>query len=86
VDASTGIVIWGGFGKVNDAIVKNIIIPSSSTSVTFNSDGKAAISDLVPGRVYRWRIYASKDDQNSPVGWTLISASEDQAGLIQVVK
>jgi Carboxypeptidase regulatory-like domain len=86
VDASTGTVIWGGFGKENDAIVKNIVIPSSSTSVTFNSDGKGLISELVPGRVYRWRIFASKDDQNSPVGWTLISASEDQAGLIQVVK
>ena len=85
-DASTGIVIWGGFGKDNDVIVKNIVIPSSSNSVTFNSDGKASISELVPGRVYRWRIFASKDDQNSPVGWTLISASEDQAGLIQVIK
>ncbi len=85
VDASTGAVVWGGLEKNNDVIVKKIVIPGSSTSVTFNSDGNASINELVPGRVYRWRIFASKDDQNSPVGWTLISASEDQAGLIKVI-
>ena len=35
VDASSGVVIWGGFEKNNDVILKKIIIPSSSTSVSF---------------------------------------------------
>ena len=86
VDASSGVVIWGGFERNNDVILKKIIIPSSSTSASFNSDGKAIINELVPGRVYRWRIFASKEDQNSSVGWTLISASEEQAGLIKIIQ
>lgn len=86
IDASTGAVVWGGFDKSGALPVKNIIIPSSQTSIAFNSDGNASISALVPGRIYRWRIFASKNDQNSTTGWTLISASEDQMGLIKVAQ
>lgn len=86
IDASTGAVVWGGFDTTGDLPSKKIIIPSSQTTIDYNSDGKAIVPELVPGRIYRWRIFASKNDQNSPTGWTLISASEDQMGLIQISK
>ena len=84
MDASTGQVVWGGFDKSGSLPVKKIVLPGGSTSITFNSDGKASIPELVPGKIYRWRIYASKNDQNSFTGWTLISMSEDQVGLIKI--
>jgi hypothetical protein len=84
-DATTGVVVWGGFDKSGELPQKNIVI-ESVTSVTFNYDGTASIAGLVPGRIYRWRIFASKDDQNSTTGWTLISASEEQMGLIRIVE
>ncbi|MTI39590.1 carboxypeptidase-like regulatory domain-containing protein [Fulvivirga lutimaris] len=85
-DATTGQVIWGGFDTSGADPVKNIVIPSSSTSIDFNEDSNASISALEVGKVYRWRVFASKNDQNSPTGWTLISASEDQLGLIKIVE
>lgn len=72
-------VIWGGFS--NDWTVKNIVIPSAQNSIQFNSDGNAT-EDLQSGKVYRWRIYASKDNAQATTGWELISVSEDQMGLI----
>jgi len=83
-DASTGLVVWGGFDKSGTLPVKNIVIPSNQTSISYNADGNAAVSSLVEGKIYRWRIYASKNDVNSPTGWTLISVSEDQEGLIKI--
>ncbi|WP_238354291.1 MSCRAMM family protein [Fulvivirga marina] len=84
MDISTGTIVWGGFDNSGADPVKNIVIPSSQKSIQFNSDGNASIAELIVGRTYRWKVYASKDDQNSPVGWTLISSSEDQLGLIKV--
>jgi len=86
MDASTGQVVWGGFDKSGPLPVKKIIIPSSQASIVYNSDATAAIDDLVPGKIYRWRIYASKNDVNSSTGWTLISTSEDQVGLIKIAQ
>jgi hypothetical protein len=86
IDASTGAVVWGGFDKTGASPTKNILIPSSQKSIVFNADGSANITELVPGRIYRWRVFASKNDQNSPTGWTLISASEDQLGLIKITE
>ncbi len=86
IDASTGEVVWGGFDKTGPLPLKNIVIPSSQKSIVFNSDGNASITELIPGRTYRWRIFASKNDQNSDTGWTLISASEDQRGLIKIAE
>ncbi|MDH4192126.1 MAG: carboxypeptidase regulatory-like domain-containing protein [Betaproteobacteria bacterium] len=83
MDAATGTVIWGGFGSAGGQPVKNITIPSATTSIDFNSDGNATAA-LVSGRIYRWRIYASKNNVQSPTGWSLISASEDQLGLIKI--
>jgi len=84
VDASTGQLVWGGFDKSGPLPVKNIIIPSNQTSIMYNSNAAATITDLSPGKIYRWRIYASKNDVNSSTGWTLISMSEDQVGLIKI--
>jgi hypothetical protein len=84
MDASTGQIVWGGFDKSGTLPVKKISIPSSQTSIGYNANGTATISNLVVGKIYRWRVYASKNDQNSPTGWTLISTSEDQVGLIKI--
>jgi hypothetical protein len=82
-DASTGIVVWGGFTNTNGTITKKITIPSSTTSITYNSDSKASQAALTVGKVYRWRIFASKNN-NQTNSWNLIAASEDQMGLIKV--
>lgn len=84
MDASTGQIVWGGFDKSGSLPVKKIIIPSNQTSIAYNSNSMATISSLVPGKIYRWRVYASKNDVNASTGWTLISTSEDQVGLIKI--
>lgn len=76
---SKGKVIWGGFN--DDYTSKNIVI--SGTSITYNSDGMAS-QDLESGKTYRWKIYASKDDNKEPTGWKLISSSEEQMGIFKV--
>jgi Carboxypeptidase regulatory-like domain len=76
-----GNVIWGGFNS--DGTVKNIVIPGATTSVVYNSDGNA-LQPLQNGRIYRWRIFASENDISDPRGWKVISASEEQKGLIEV--
>lgn len=84
MDASTGQVVWGGFDKSGPLPVKKITIPANQTSIVYNANSTATISTLVPGKIYRWRVYASKNDVTSSTGWTLISTSEDQVGLIKV--
>lgn len=78
---SNGQVIWGGFS--NNKTVKNITIPSSQTSIAYNSDGKAT-ELLKIGGTYQWRIYASKNSTKATPPWNLISVSEDQQGLFTV--
>ena len=85
VTDGNGNLIWGGIDNSGVDPVKNVIIPSSQLSVVFNFDGTASISELVSGKTYRWRVYASKDSQQSTVGWELISVSEDQRGLFTVL-
>ena len=85
MDASTGQIVWGGFDKSGTLPVKKIIIPGSQTSVMYNSNSTATVTSLVPGKIYRWRVYASKNDVNSSTGWTLISSSEDQVGLLKIL-
>lgn len=82
VTNASGNVIWGGFS--NAGADKNIIIPSAELSVVYNSDGLAS-EDLVDGKTYRWRVYASKDAGGNSGNWNLISASEDQMGIFRVV-
>jgi hypothetical protein len=81
---ASGKVIWGGFS--DDWATKNYSVLADQTSVVFNEDGTAT-EDLVDGKTYRWRIYASKDcNGNQCVNpFTLISSSEDQMGLFKVV-
>ncbi|HEX2933790.1 MAG TPA: carboxypeptidase regulatory-like domain-containing protein [Bacteroidales bacterium] len=78
-----GNIIWGGFTNNGGTITKNIIIPKNQLSIVFNSDNKAS-STLKTNTIYRWRIYASKDDTSSPTGWKLISVSEEQRGLFMI--
>ena len=63
-DALTGTVVWGGFTNSGGTLTKNITIPSNTASIAFDSDGKAKAA-LVSGKIYRWKIYASKNDQQS---------------------
>ncbi|MCV9385793.1 carboxypeptidase-like regulatory domain-containing protein [Reichenbachiella ulvae] len=72
-----GNTIWGGFDNSGDIPVK--VITTTSTSITY--DGPA----LLNGRTYRWKVYASKDDKSNG-GWSLISMSEDQMGLIKIIE
>ncbi|MGK7397133.1 MAG: MSCRAMM family protein [Candidatus Cyclobacteriaceae bacterium M3_2C_046] len=76
-----GEVIWGGFS--HDWTMKNIVLSKNTTSVSFNSDGKASKA-LEDGKIYRWRVFASKDDAKEATGWKLISVSEDQKGLFKI--
>jgi len=61
-----------------------VLLPKTQTSIRFNADSTATES-LVPGRTYRWKVYVSKDDAKEPLGWKLISVSEDQRGLIKIL-
>jgi hypothetical protein len=83
VSDANGNVIWGGFRDGPTGPEKKISIPSSQTKVIFNND-LSATEELMPGKVYRWRVYASKNDTKEITGWKLISVSEDQVGLIQI--
>lgn len=85
VSDASGNVIWGGIDYTQTIPEKKVIIPSSQTSVDFNFDGSATKS-LEPGKVYRWKVYASKDDRQADSGWRLISVSEDQLGLIKIAQ
>ncbi len=79
---ANGKLIWGGFS--DNWTTRNMTVPSSQTSVAFNSDGNA-IENLKVGQTYRWRVYASKDAQGG-ASWNLISASEDQMGLFTIIQ
>jgi hypothetical protein len=90
VSDANGNVIWGGFGTGTIANgttgpVKKVTVPSSQTSAEYNFDG-SALRALQPGKVYRWKVYASKNDTKEDTGWKLISGSEDQMGLIWVAE
>lgn len=76
-----GNVIWGGFS--NNGTVRNFVIPKTTTSITYNTNGTAT-QPLQNGQIYRWRIFASKNDSGDSRGWKIISVSEDQQGLIKI--
>ena len=87
LSTENGEVIWGGISGEYGSLVKEIIItdetytmPNAGTVI-----GTKTAPALEVGRVYRWRIYASKNDTNATEGWKLISMSEDQMGLIKIV-
>ncbi|HAQ62576.1 TPA: hypothetical protein DCR49_11390 [Candidatus Delongbacteria bacterium] len=71
--------IWGGFEP--DGTINHAFIGAAETSVEFNFDG-SALSELVPGEIYQWSIWA--DDDTAPGIQTLLSSSEDLRGLFQV--
>ncbi|MFB3056302.1 MAG: collagen binding domain-containing protein [Ignavibacteriaceae bacterium] len=71
-----GNLIWGGFTESGE--IRHSQIPKEWNSVEFNFDGSAS-SQLQPGNVYQWRLYAD-DDAKSDVQ-TLLSSSEDLMGL-----
>lgn len=76
-----GNVIWGGFGPNPDYIQQ---VTTTELSVVYNFDGAGL--DLVNGKTYRWKVYASFDDGKEATGWKLISASEDAQGIFKIVE
>ncbi len=74
-----GNLIWGGFTETGE--IRHTQIPKEWNSVEFNFDG-SALSQLQPGNIYQWRLYAD-DDATSGVQ-TLLSSSEDLLGLFSV--
>ena len=74
-----GNLIWGGFTASGE--IRHTQIPKELNSVEFNLDGSAS-SQLQPGNIYQWRLYAD-DDATSDVQ-TLLSSSEDLMGLFRV--
>jgi hypothetical protein len=74
-----GNLIWGGFTASGE--IRHAQIPKEWNSVEFNFDGSAS-SQLQPGNIYQWRLYAD-DDATSDVQ-TLLSSSEDLMGLFRV--
>jgi hypothetical protein len=74
-----GNLIWGGFTETGE--IRHAQIPKEWSSAEFNFDGSAS-SQLQPGNIYQWRLYAD-DDATSGVQ-TLLSSSEDLLGLFRV--
>jgi hypothetical protein len=75
-----GRIVWGGYNR-SDSTVRHAQIPADSSSITYNFDN-SAVAVLVPGKVYRWKIYADNGAASKIQG--LISSSEDQKGLFIV--
>ncbi len=72
-----GEVIWGGF-STDGNLTKLVNPPKETTSIVYAGPA------LEDGKIYRWRVYASKDD-TSTIGWRLISASEEAQGVFTTV-
>ena len=75
----SGDVIWGGF---EENLTKKVVI--DKLDVPNNSIDYAG-PVLEYDKYYRWKIYASKDDSQEPLGWKLISSSEEAQGVFKVV-
>jgi hypothetical protein len=75
-----GDVIWGGF-STDGLLTKLVNTPAGTTSIVY-----AGIA-LENDKIYRWKVYASKDVSLSqdPIGWKLISASEEAQGVFKVL-
>lgn len=74
-----GNIVWGGFTETG--VVRHQQILKENLSIQYNYDGSAT-SDLVPGEIYQWKIYA--DDDTALNVQTLLSSSEDLRGIFQV--
>lgn len=85
VTNANGAVIWGGFTNQT----RNFNIPDDSTAINYNFNGTASAA-LLPGKTYRWRIYAAKNvaggSDTTGWGYKLISVSEEQRGLIKIAE
>ena len=75
-----GTTVWGGISGT--PLTRKVMVAKTQTTATYNFDGTG--QTLQNGRTYRWRIYASKNDSGLPLGWKLISASEEQMGLFSI--
>lgn len=72
--------MWGGF---DSSLNKLVNPPAATTSIVYSYDTQGL--PLENGKIYRWKVYASKDDGTEIIGWKLISASEEARGVFKVV-
>jgi len=80
---ANGNVMWGGFEGTSPNINKLVNPSAATTSIVYSNDGLGL--PLENGKIYRWKVYASKDDAKAADGWKLISASEEAQGVFKVV-
>ncbi|MEN8131584.1 MAG: carboxypeptidase-like regulatory domain-containing protein [Pseudomonadota bacterium] len=81
VDES-GSTIWGGFDLAGDP---KVTWPKEDPiTIDYNFDFTATLPTLEAGRYYQLRIYASKEDTTSPLGFKLISSTETLDGVFKV--
>jgi hypothetical protein len=76
-----GNVFWGGFA----GDTPRVELPKTTTRVAYGATGGDA-GPLAPGRVYRLRVWAARDDNQDPRGYAIVSASEEQRGLFEVAR
>lgn len=81
VDES-GNTIWGGFDGTGQP--KFTIPKTDPVSIGYNSNATATLAPLESGRYYQLRVYASKDDNTAPLGFKLISSTENLDGVFKV--
>lgn len=75
-----GNVVWGGIS--GNPLLRKVMVDKTQTTATYNFDQSG--QPLQNGKIYRWRVYASKNDSGLALGWKLISASEPQMGLFKI--
>jgi hypothetical protein len=82
VDES-GNTVWGGFDSSTGMPL--VTVPKTDpVSVGYNFDATATIAPLESGRYYQLRVYASKDDNTTPLNFKLISSTENLDGVFRV--
>lgn len=75
-----GRTVWGGFA----GDTPRVELPKTTTRVAYGALAGSDPGPLEPGRVYRLRVFAAKDDNQDPRGYRIVSATEEQRGLFEV--
>jgi len=70
-----GNIVWGGFDTDGAPFVQ---LPAHTTEVTYDGD------PLEAGLNYRWSLWALGNDSSSPLGFRIISTTENLRGLFEI--
>lgn len=81
-----GKTLWGGFDTSTSPVTPRMNIKATADKTSYSSsfEPKTALSPLIIGEMYRWKVYALKNDAAAVNGWRVISVSEEQRGLIKL--